>query len=438
MTTSPTLSNSSAATTFIASLSMTSWPRTQLVEVDAGADGHPQLAAAGEDVDGPVVVAREEDAEAGRRLGQPVDLLLQGHDLVAGLLERRDQPLVLGGDRGEVRLQVGHPLLERAQVAGRLGEPLAQGVDLVPQRADLRIQVAASSATNGVGRRLLDGPWTTRRHLPWGHSRTREPYLCDPTFGRSACGPALLHGVSLRRRSTAAARGSGLGDRPRSGTAPLAGRRRRSGGATPSASRRVVSRKPVCPTIRWSGRTASPSRCQPRTSDSQALRLGEACRARASPRRCGTAGWRWRRSRRATPPGTSARGHRVQAVPGREHVEHDPVDARSRSRLSAEVADGRAARPGAGRRRTPRRSSGRCRRSPGGARTTTPARRRRPRAAASMVSAPEPTPASTTRAPGKMSAMCTICAGVLRVDHRGAARHRQHVVGEQRPQRQVR
>ena len=118
MTTSPMLSNSSAATTFIASLSMTSWPRTQVVELDAGADGDPQLAAAGEDVDGVVLVAAEEDAEAGRRLGQPVDLLLEGHDLVAGLLEGRHQPLVLGGDRGEVRLQVGDPLLEHAARAG--------------------------------------------------------------------------------------------------------------------------------------------------------------------------------------------------------------------------------------------------------------------------------------------------------------------------------
>src|SRR5665647_2321980 len=55
-----------------------------------------------------------------------------------------------------------------------------------------------------------------------------------------------------------------------SGYAPLAGRRRRSGVSTPSAIRRVLSRNPVCPTIRCSGRTARPSRCHPRTRDSQA------------------------------------------------------------------------------------------------------------------------------------------------------------------------
>jgi len=52
---------------------------------------------------------------------------------------------------------------------------------------------------------------------------------------------------------------------------PFAGRRVRSGGVTPGASRRVVTRKPVCPCIRCSGRTARPSRCQPRTRDSQAF-----------------------------------------------------------------------------------------------------------------------------------------------------------------------
>ena len=44
----------------------------------------------------------------------------------------------------------------------------------------------------------------------------------------------------------------------------------RTGGGTPGAIRRAVSRKPVWPIMRCSGRTASPSTCQPRTIDSQA------------------------------------------------------------------------------------------------------------------------------------------------------------------------
>ena len=54
--------------------------------------------------DGAVVVVLEEDAEAGRRLGQPVDLFLERDDLVARLAQRRRQPLVLGARGGELGL----------------------------------------------------------------------------------------------------------------------------------------------------------------------------------------------------------------------------------------------------------------------------------------------------------------------------------------------
>ena len=67
----------------------------QVVEVDGRADVDPQLATAGEHVDRVVLVAGQEGAEAGRRLRQPVDLLLELHDLVAGLAQRLGQPLVL-------------------------------------------------------------------------------------------------------------------------------------------------------------------------------------------------------------------------------------------------------------------------------------------------------------------------------------------------------
>ena len=52
-----------------------------------------------------------------------------------------------------------------------------------------------------------------------------------------------------------------------------------------------------------------------------------------------------------------------------------------------------------------------------------------------MVSAPEPTPDSSTRAPGKMSASIEDRAEVLRVDHLRAARHLEHVLGERRAHR---
>ena len=107
---------------------MTSWPRAQVVELDLGADVDAQLAAAGEDVDGAVVVALEEDAEAGRRLRQPVDLLLERHDLVAGLAQGRREALVLGGDGRQRPLGVGEPQLETAGLRGRVGQAAPQVV----------------------------------------------------------------------------------------------------------------------------------------------------------------------------------------------------------------------------------------------------------------------------------------------------------------------
>jgi hypothetical protein len=95
---------------------MTSWPGRIRRPVEARADVDAQLAAAREHVGGAVVVRLEEDAEAGRRLGQPVDLLLERDDLVAGVLERRHQTLVLRGHGREVGLQVGQPLLEHPHV----------------------------------------------------------------------------------------------------------------------------------------------------------------------------------------------------------------------------------------------------------------------------------------------------------------------------------
>ena len=55
-----------------------------------------------------------------------------------------------------------------------------------------------------------------------------------------------------------------------------------------------------------------------------------------------------------------------------------------------------------------------------------------------QVSAPDPAPASSTRAPGKMSARHQDLGRVLGVDHRGPARHRHGELVEQRPQREER
>ena len=101
MTTSPIVSKPCAMTTLSASLSMTSWPGRSVSSSMSGLTLDPHLAAAGEDVDGAVLVGAEEHAEAGGRLGEPVDLFLERDDLVPGLPQRVGEPLVLPGDGGE-------------------------------------------------------------------------------------------------------------------------------------------------------------------------------------------------------------------------------------------------------------------------------------------------------------------------------------------------
>ena len=83
----------------------------------------------------------EEGAEAGRRLGEPVDLLLQLHDLVAGLAQRLGEALVLGGDGGQRALGVGEPQLEPAGVHRAVGQPAPQVGDLGLEEPQLAPQL---------------------------------------------------------------------------------------------------------------------------------------------------------------------------------------------------------------------------------------------------------------------------------------------------------
>jgi hypothetical protein len=115
---------------------MTSWP-PELVQGQAGGDVHPQLAAAGEDVGGAVLIGAQERAEAGRRLGEPVHLLLEGHDLVASLSQGGREPLVLSGDSGQVGLELYDPLLEDPRVPRRFCDLAAQDSNLLLKKGNL-------------------------------------------------------------------------------------------------------------------------------------------------------------------------------------------------------------------------------------------------------------------------------------------------------------
>ena len=146
----------------------------QLVQLDGGADADPHLAAAGEHVGGAVLGGRQEHAETRRRLGQPVDFLLERHDLVARFAERVGQPLVLAGHGGQAGLRLTQPLLEQADVPGRVGQPAPQHRHLLLEEGDLR----------GEALNLVVVPRGARSFVTTGHAPTpfREqtslrPYL---------------------------------------------------------------------------------------------------------------------------------------------------------------------------------------------------------------------------------------------------------------------
>ncbi len=103
----------------------------EVFRVDAGAHVHAELASSGEDVDGAVLVGLQEDTEAGRRLCEPVDLFLEGHDLVAGLTEGIRQSFVLRGDACQIRLELDDPLFENPRVTRRVGELASQDGDFL-------------------------------------------------------------------------------------------------------------------------------------------------------------------------------------------------------------------------------------------------------------------------------------------------------------------
>lgn len=109
----------------------------EVFRFDAGADVHAELSAAGEDVDGAVFVRLKEDTEAGRRLCEPVDFLLECDDLVAGLTERICQSLVLRGDAGQVCLELDDPLFENPRVSRRVGELTSQDGDFLLEIGNL-------------------------------------------------------------------------------------------------------------------------------------------------------------------------------------------------------------------------------------------------------------------------------------------------------------
>jgi hypothetical protein len=98
--------------------------------LDVGMQLDLHLAAAGEDVDGAVVVLAHHHAVGRRRLGQLVDLVAQRGDVLASLTQRVAQLLVLADRLGELALGLEQALLERADAHRCVDEPGTQVGDL--------------------------------------------------------------------------------------------------------------------------------------------------------------------------------------------------------------------------------------------------------------------------------------------------------------------
>ena len=131
----------------------------QLVVVELGVEGDPDLAAGREHVDGAVVVAGEERAVGRRRLGELLHLAAQLGDVLARLAEGVGELLVLGDGLGQLALGLQQALLEGAhplggvlELAPELDDLLLQHLDLLEQGADLLLVGAQSTFVLGVAR----------------------------------------------------------------------------------------------------------------------------------------------------------------------------------------------------------------------------------------------------------------------------------------------
>ena len=62
-------------------------------------------------------------AKRRRRLGEPVDLALQGHDLIPRLTQRRGETLVVGSGGPRIRTSISQPPLQHGDVMGMGSRP---------------------------------------------------------------------------------------------------------------------------------------------------------------------------------------------------------------------------------------------------------------------------------------------------------------------------
>jgi hypothetical protein len=94
----------------------------ELVEFDLGVQRNPHLAAAGQHVDGAVVVLADHDAVGRWRLRELVDLLPQRRDVLARLPQGVGEFFVLGDRLRQLALGLEQTLFERSHALGGVGQ----------------------------------------------------------------------------------------------------------------------------------------------------------------------------------------------------------------------------------------------------------------------------------------------------------------------------
>ena len=159
------------------------------LECQLGVQGDPHLAAAGEHVDGAVVVAGQEGAVGGRRLGELVDLLPQGGDVLAGLAEGEGQALVLGNGLLELALGLEQLLLEGPDPLGRVLHAAAQAehfllqhLRLIPEVRHLALVGGGPGVRFGVAHSGTFFPGLRRELTPIREAQARDDMV---RFSRS-------------------------------------------------------------------------------------------------------------------------------------------------------------------------------------------------------------------------------------------------------------
>ncbi len=116
-------------------------PTGEVRLAEVGVDRHPHLAATGEHVHSAVVITTQERAVSGRRLGQLLDLVTQGGDVLACLAQGVGELFVLGYGLRQLPLRLEQPLLERSHPLGGVLQTPAQRDDLFFQRDRLVAQL---------------------------------------------------------------------------------------------------------------------------------------------------------------------------------------------------------------------------------------------------------------------------------------------------------